>query len=169
MTNIKKELTQELVKELFDYNELTGELIRKKTCGGGKVGKRVGSLYKGYYYTCIDRIRYANHRIVFLWHHGYLPPIIDHIDRCPTNNRIGNLRPANDSQNNQNKGLQSNNTTGVKGVTFSKQKNKLRVRIKLNGKEKHLGFFDTIEEAKIAREIGELKYFTHSPLHNIKE
>jgi len=167
MTNIKKELTQELVKELFDYNELTGEIVRKIDVGRYKRGVVTGAIHKGYYYTQIDYKRYFNHRIIFLWHHGYLPDIIDHIDRCTTNNRIENLRPANKSQNNQNSGLQSNNTTGVRGLTFSKQKNKFRLSIKLNGKVKHLGFFDTIEEAKIVRDSAELKYFTHSPQQSI--
>ena len=166
MTNIKKELTQELVRELFDYNELTGELIRKIDVGKTKIGQVSGCLSKGYYYTIINKKRYSNHRIIFLWYFGYIPDIIDHIDRCTTNNRVENLRPATKSQNNQNTDLQSNNTTGVRGVDFSKQKNKFRVRIKLDGKEKHLGFYNTIEEARVAREAGELKYFTHSPLHN---
>lgn len=166
MMNIKKELTQERVKELFDYNKLTGELIRKIDVGKTKIGQIAGCLSKGYYYTIIDKKRYSNHRIIYLWHHGHVPNIIDHIDRCTTNNRIENLRPVTKSQNNQNTDLQSNNTTGVRGVSFCKQKNKFRVRIKLDGKEKHLGFYDTIEEAKIAREVGELKYFTHSPIRN---
>jgi len=40
-----------------------------------------------------------------------------------------------------------------------KQRNKYRVTIIINGKKKHLGLFNTIEEAKLVREESEKKLF----------
>jgi hypothetical protein len=52
----------------------------------------------------------------------------------------------------RNKRTQSNNSSGASGV--SKNKGKWRARTKIKGKEVYFGLFDTLEEAKSAREIG---------------
>lgn len=51
------------------------------------------------------------------------------------------------------------NTSGVKGVSYMKDKGKYRAYIHFKGKPIHLGVFDTIEEAAEARKKGEEKYF----------
>lgn len=51
------------------------------------------------------------------------------------------------------------NKTGVKGVSYMKNKGKYRACIQFKGKSIHLGVFDTIEEAAEARKKGEEKYF----------
>ena len=76
---------------------------------------------------------------------------IDHIDNNPQNNNISNLRWATDSQNNQNKSMMTNNTSGVKGVCWSKASNKWMSRINIDGIAIHLGVFTDIEDAKQAR------------------
>ena len=58
-----------------------------------------------------------------------------------------------------NKNLNKNNTSGAKGVSFDKQKGKWRAYIKFKGVSKHIGYFDTKEEAATARREAELKYF----------
>lgn len=55
--------------------------------------------------------------------------------------------------------LNSNNRTGVKGVSFIASKQKYRAQITIKGKLINLGEYDTLEEAKIAREKGEDEYF----------
>lgn len=55
--------------------------------------------------------------------------------------------------------IRSDNTTGVKGVTFEKNRNKYRAQITLGNKKKHLGYFDTLEDAAQARKIAEEEYF----------
>lgn len=47
--------------------------------------------------------------------------------------------------------VRANNKTGVNGVGFHKGVGKYRARIKINGKENHIGWFSTIKEAKTAR------------------
>jgi len=59
----------------------------------------------------------------------------------------------------RNKGLSSQNTSGVKGVGWSKQHNKWRARITVNKKTIELGWFDKKEDAVKARKNGEEKYF----------
>jgi len=78
---------------------------------------------------------------------------IDHIDNNRLNNNINNLRWATNQENSQNRQLSSNNTSGVKGVSFHKKANKWQAHIKIDGIKIHLGYFDNIEDAKQARVI----------------
>ena len=96
---------------------------------------------------------YKAHRIIWEMangpiQHGYE---IDHVDRNPSNNSIGNLRIATSSQNKHNTGMRSNNKSGVKGVHFHKTKGKWFAQIEHNGERTSLGYFATIQEAAEAR------------------
>jgi hypothetical protein len=75
--------------------------------------------------------------------------LIDHINNNATDNRLENLRYATSSENNHNARIRKDNTSGVKGISF--ECNKYRVRITINNKKKHIGYFKTLEEAKEAR------------------
>ena len=84
--------------------------------------------------------------------------IIDHKNRDKLNNRKYNLIECTVLQNNLNRGIQSNNTSGHKGISFDKRRNKWRSRITVGGHDKHLGYFDTIDGAINARSTAELIY-----------
>ncbi len=79
-------------------------------------------------------------------------PFVDHIDNDKANNNVNNLRWATITENNRNKVLSSRNTSGVKGVCWNKKHKKWYAGIKIDGKNKHLGSFNTLEEAKQARQ-----------------
>lgn len=70
---------------------------------------------------------------------------VDHINGCSTDNRRENLRVATPTQNQSNRGRQSNNTTGYKGVV--RHGNKYQAQIIVNKKRYHLGTFTTPEQA----------------------
>jgi len=74
---------------------------------------------------------------------------IDHINRNKLDNRRSNLRAATASQNQMNRPAQANNKLGVKGVQQTKQ-GRYRAYDRANGKYKHIGVYDTVEEAKAA-------------------
>ena len=76
--------------------------------------------------------------------------LVDHIDTDPLNNQRSNLRLATPSLNNANQNRRRDNTSGFKGVVFSKWHQKWLARIQVNGKSFHLGCFETREEAAIA-------------------
>ena len=78
---------------------------------------------------------------------AYLPDYsedleVDHIDRCKTNNDISNLRMATHAENKQN--------IDTKGYYFNKKHGKWRAQICLNNKRKHIGFYDTEDDARAA-------------------
>lgn len=75
---------------------------------------------------------------------------IDHIDGNGQNNDPANLRLATRSQNQHNRGASKNNTSGFKGVYLEKKVNRWKSAICLNGKLRHIGLFDTKEEAHAA-------------------
>lgn len=82
----------------------------------------------------------------------------DHIDGNRLNNQRKNLRIVNYQQSAFNTGLSSRNKCGYKGVGWHKEKEKYRAYIKMDGHQKHLGYFKTKEEAARAFNVMSKKY-----------
>ena len=78
---------------------------------------------------------------------------VDHFDNNKLNNNLNNLRYATYKENAQNVSIRKDNTSGYKGISFDKKKNKWHAQIRIDGKSKHLGYFDNIEEAINARKL----------------
>jgi hypothetical protein len=139
-------ITQSNLKELVDY--VDGKLIAKTNSKCRKAGDALSSLTdKGYLRSSVGGKSYRVHRLVFLYHHGYMPTQVDHIDGNRMNNRIENLREATSSQNNQNR--KATSSSGLKGVVWHKQSKKWVASICVNRKSVHLGSFISIEEAAL--------------------
>ena len=83
---------------------------------------------------------------------------IDHIDRNRLNNLTNNLRPVNHSENNHNKNLNSNNTSGYTGVSWNKNINKWESYICVNNVHMKLGYYNELNDAIRARQEAENKY-----------
>jgi hypothetical protein len=81
----------------------------------------------------------------------YNKTCVDHIDNRKTNNNVSNLRYCTQQENCMNQKLSTNSTSNYKGVSFHKRINKWMAHIKINGKKKHLGYFEKIEDAVNAR------------------
>lgn len=103
-------------------------------------------------YRCatVNGYTVRRHILNFYIKFGWLPKYVDHIDNTPGNDWPENLRAATASQNACNSKRRSDNTSGIKGVSWDRKRNKWRARIKLNGKTKLVGRFDSLEEAKEA-------------------
>ena len=71
----------------------------------------------------------------------------DHINGDKLDNRKANLRNVTHSQNERNKPLRSDNTSGYKGITWDKARQKWQAKTKHDRKMRNLGRFDTPEEA----------------------
>ena len=153
-----KELTQELVRSLFDYRD--GFLywkVQKAYCI--QISDKAGTLDNKYYRIKINDKLYRTHRLIFLYHYGFLPKYIDHIDGDKRNNKIENLREITNSQNCMNRKSQKNSTSKYKGVCWSKRNQKWMAYIFYNNKQNYLGYFDNEKAAAFIYNVYARGYF----------
>ena len=101
------------------------------------------------------KLLYA-HRVAFFLMHGFVPKMVDHINRNKSDNRIKNLREATTTLNAQNKVFQ--------GVTKPKHTKKWSASITCNRKRMHLGYFDSAEQAHEAYILAKQKYHPNARL-----
>jgi hypothetical protein len=149
MTKIK-ELTIDRLKSVLDYNPETGDFTwRISSSNRTPVGTKAGAKGTiGYIHISVDMKKYLAHRLAYFYMTGEWPKsVIDHINGDKADNRWANLRPATISQNTWNSNKSSKNSSGYKGVSFSKSKKKWTARISKNYHLHILGYFDTKEEA----------------------
>jgi hypothetical protein len=163
-------ITRERLHELFNYDPEAGDLIRRVKVANQPAGLIAGSINaRGHLNVQVDGKLYAAHRLVFLYHHGWLPKEIDHENRVKTDNRIKNLRPATSSQNKGNIQLLRSNSSGYRGVSRNSYSGKWHAQIKIHGKQTYLGRADTPEQAaaiynQAAREhFGEFAFINEIP------
>jgi hypothetical protein len=143
-------MEQKRVHECFDY--LDGVLYWKiKPAIRVKVGQPAGTLDKktGYYRLNVDLKTYKIHSLIFLYHNGYLPNFVDHVDGNKINNKIENLRAATRSQNCMNQKISTKNTSGTKGVMWHKRDKKWFVQLRVNSKCHSFGYYDDKELAEL--------------------
>lgn len=139
-------MTQEQVRALFTY--VSGRLYWKIRPGRRvKVGDLAGCSTKaGYHIIRFNRTNYKAHRLIYLYHYGYLPQQIDHINGDKTDNRIENLRECNTSENARNRkyGI---GKSDYKGVSWNSRRNKWKSCITSSNQRIFLGYFNTETEA----------------------
>lgn len=111
---------------------------------------------ESYAETCINGKLIFLHRFITNCPHGMY---IDHINRDRSDNRKSNLRFATIKENNRNVGLQSNNTSGAKGVHYTHRLNKYIAYITVDGKRIHLGCYNSKYEAAKDYNQAALRYF----------
>lgn len=150
-------MNQDEVRQLFEYEPDTGMLRRK---GGRKAYPwRGAGRGRRYLRTTVNGRSYYLHRLVWLYHWGEPPEMIDHIDGDPGNNRIENLRECCNASNQYNVPARKHNTTGAKGVVFhAKSRGKpWQARITVAGRKVSLGYHETKELAAAAYAAGAVR------------
>jgi len=146
---MSEKLSIERLKKLLSYSPETGDFTWLTKRGRAVVGGTAGHLdSRGYVRIIIDGKKYRAHRLAWFYMHGKWPEDqIDHVNGKYSDNRLKNLREATCSQNNFNKPLQKNNTSGVKGVYWHKGKQRWRAICRVDGKRYAVGEFLEIEKA----------------------
>ena len=151
-----------VIRERFYYDN---GVVRIKKSGQwkGKLHEVAGHLQSNKRRTI--QVKYKTlfvHHVVWLLHFDQLPSTtLDHIDRNPENNLIENLRIATGSEQQGNKTLQRNNTSGFRGVSLKKAviKKPWSAHIKEGKISKSLGYFSTPEEAALAYDLAAFQKF----------
>ncbi len=153
-------ITQEELKKIVSYDIDTGRFTwinsKKKTLNGTLTGSLTE---QGYRQIQLSKKTYKEHRLAFLYMTGSMPiNQVDHINGNKTDNRWINLRDVTQSENQRNRKISSNNSTGAIGVYETKCG--FKASIFFNKESIELGRFPTYEEAYAARQAGEriLKY-----------
>ena len=158
---------QATLHEWFDYDPTTGIFVWKKEPRliGPRLGMVAGSRRRtGYIFIKFPGMGiFAAHRLAWIYVHGIQigGAEIDHIDGDPSNNAIANLRIATSSQQKQNRRVQSNNRSGLKGAYYhaAHKGKKWRSQIKVGDTLIFLGYFHTAEEAHAAYGAAAVEYF----------
>jgi len=166
------EAKKEIFKDIVGYegiyqvsnlgNVKTLSRMAKHFRGGEKLihEKELKQNKDGAGYLCVGlylngkQIKKPIHRIVA---ECFLNPIqsnvkivVDHIDNNKYNNKVENLQYITHRENTYKEKVNKGKFKGVTGVSFSKIRNKYVSAITINGIKKHLGYFETQEQAGIA-------------------
>jgi len=170
------EINQEKLKIFLSYDSRTGNftwLVRerewfktRRACSTwntrfqGTIAGHTNPI--GYLSIGIQGRLYWAHRLAWLFVYGEFPEnYIDHINHDGFDNRISNLRSVTCIENQQNRLLNKNNTSGVVGVFWSNLYNKWKAQIYVNGKQIYLGIYYNFFEAVCARKSAQNKYGFH--------
>lgn len=158
-------VNQETVMEILSYDKDTG-IFTWITRRSLRVlaGHVAGSVSKrdGYNRIFIDGKSYLAHRLAWLIVNGSFPTQeIDHIDHNRSNNKWANIRLAGKVENMRNTSKKRNNTSGFNGVYWHKESGKWAAQIKIAGKNKRIGLFDTKEGAVAVRQVANCEHGFH--------
>lgn len=143
-------LTVERLKELLAYDPETGKFTRANTTGGRAVGTEAGTTdVYGHRTINVDGKKYRTARLAFFYMTGEWPKgDADHINGVRDDDRWSNLRDATRTQNLAN--MRGKGASGIKGASWVTAKAKWKAQIRIDGKNKHLGYFDDPQDASAA-------------------
>ena len=146
---------QGVLKDWFDYDPESGTFIwKKRPANCVHIGQVAGTLEgRGYWQMRVPGFgMFKASRLAWMYIYGNDPDDlqIDHSDGNKLNNAISNLRLATNAENGRNRGVASNNRSGLKGVRLRVGTRKWEARIRVNGVEIYLGLHSTAESAHAA-------------------
>jgi len=138
--------SQEELRLLFDYED--GKMIHLTSGKAHKAGQEAGTINTdGYRKMRIAGQGYAAHRIVWKWHYGTEPPkYIDHINSDKLDNRIENLQACSARQNM----VKELSPTRLPLGVSQERSGRYTARYSINGERRHIGTYDTPEQARRA-------------------
>ena len=173
---MNEEVTAKILNNLLRYEPLTGKLFwlprsqhwfsNERQCKAWNTRcankeALTATMGDGYRFGSVLGKNYQAHRLIWLMMTGKWPTQTDHKNGIRNDNRWENLRNVSHTENTRNARKRHDNTSGCSGVTFHKSTNKWQVRIGTGKGPKHLGVFETKDEAIEARKRAERELGYH--------
>lgn len=150
------------IRQRLKCDPATGELWR--WTGSRWIPSFTASDNYGYKVGLYQQRQFKAHRVIWALHYGVWPESeIDHINGVRSDNRIENLRLATRSGQLQNVGIRASNTSGYPGVSWHRGRGRWRAAIRCQGAARHIGYFDSAEEAGAAYLEAKARLHTFSP------
>ncbi len=168
--------SQEELNELFAYEPKTGKLFWKprslawftdephsRSWNKRNAGKEAFTAKDshGYHHGTVNGVSFRAHRVIWAMHSSEPFDQIDHVNGVRTDNRLENLRPADDASNRKNQKRPKDNTSGHIGICWNKNASKWMAEIKSGGVREYLGLFVELADAVKAREEAQVRHGFH--------
>lgn len=158
-------LTQEILKEHFRYEAITGHFFwaKQSRFKQRNLTQPLSMCDKdGYIVVCTTLSgkskNYRVHRLIWMYVHGQINHEIDHINGIRNDNRLCNLREVTHQQNMMNR--RAHKSENLRGIYKAKGKTpSWAAAINCNGKRYYLGAYKTPEEANLAYEKARAELF----------
>lgn len=141
---------RDAVRATFEYDDgvLRWRLSPSRSVRAGAVAGAENG--RGYIQVQWRGRLFVLHKLIYAYHHGWVPEVVDHVDGDTQNNRIENLRAATKAENQYNAKRRTDNSSGHKNVR--KHGDKWQVVVRQNGRRHHVGTFDDLGAAAAAAE-----------------
>lgn len=163
-------ITQQELKDALHYDPETGLFTWRRTVSSkAPKGSHPNGVDKDGYLTLMFKGKFLRqHRVAWFYTYGVWPEKqLDHINGVRSDNRIVNLRACDEQDNNRNRAVSRNNTSGVSGVSF--QQGKWMVRIRTDKQRRvFFGYFDDIELAELVAAEAREKYHGEFARHLLR-
>lgn len=148
---MSEKLTQARLKDVIDYDPITGAITWSiRSCNRWPdIGRVAGTLsVEGYRVITLGGVMFKAHHLAWLHTTGELPvDQIDHIDGNRDNNSIKNLRECSHAENHQNRKDPERRHPGLRGAYRYGVSGRWRSVIVVDRSSRHLGYFNTPEDA----------------------
>lgn len=161
------DLTPEYLREALTYDANTGLLFwnerplahfpNKRACSAWNARyahrQAFTTMFRGYRTGAVGGRTLRSHRVAWAIHYGAWPSLnIDHINGSRSDNRIVNLRDVSVAENSRNMWAKKGSRVLPTGVHIDPRakKHPYYVAIKVDGKQRRLGAFATVEAANTA-------------------
>lgn len=150
----------DLIRAMIIYAPLTGSFtwahhdnvyINVKGKAAGTTGSR------GHRKIAFQGYQLKAHHVAWAITYGYWPIEVDHKDNNRANNKLDNLREATRAQNQMNRVLSKNNTSGYKGV-IKRKYGGFEAKILVEKRYIHIGKYPTAVEAAEAYDKAALEH-----------
>jgi len=157
------EIERDALFKILNYDPETGIFTYKKgDMRGKKPTGEVGHIRaNGELVIMINKKPFLARRLAWFFVHQEWPDFLQNINHDRQDNRISNIRKTSHIESNKNKKMNRTNTSGYTGVYYVKRIKRWKASIRVDGRLRHLGYFDDILDAKNERNKANEEYEFH--------